>query len=153
MLTHRRTREESVKELSMRQWVLAWMVICGSVTLGQSDHTIPNYVISSGGGSSTSATHSVRATLGEPVTGAGDSPNHSIRAGFFMAVIVPICGADGDSDGDGHIDLDDFKVFSGCMSGPGGDPEGAQCRCFHFDSDTDVDLIDFGFFQRAFTGL
>jgi hypothetical protein len=59
--------------------------------------------------------------------------------------------ADGDSDGDGDVDLVDFACFQLCFSGPGGGlAEG--CESFDFDGDNDVDLVDFGVFQLVFTG-
>jgi len=55
----------------------------------------------------------------------------------------------GDSNGDGIIDLADYVEFAGCMAGPG---EGlvAGCAVFDFDDDSDVDLADFARFQQIF---
>ena len=69
-----------------------------------------------------------------------------------MAVNELVCHSDGDRESDGDIDIDDFKAFANCVSGPGVVPPDAHCECFDFDLDTDVDLVDFGIFQRVFTG-
>jgi hypothetical protein len=60
----------------------------------------------------------------------------------------------GDVDEDGDVDLDDYLFppsFPTCMTGPA-EVAGAECLVFDFDSDTDVDEVDFAVFQSAFTG-
>ncbi len=57
----------------------------------------------------------------------------------------------GDFDDDGDVDLDDFDIFAGCMTGPD-IPTGPGCEPADIDADGDVDLADFGVFQAAFTG-
>jgi hypothetical protein len=59
---------------------------------------------------------------------------------------------DGDYNGDGYVDLDDFAYWGACMTGPGGGLAEPDCAAFDFDSDIDVDLLDFGGFMAAFTG-
>ncbi|MCK4342146.1 MAG: hypothetical protein KAY37_10545 [Phycisphaerae bacterium] len=57
----------------------------------------------------------------------------------------------GDLDGDNDIDLDDFDILAGCLTGP--DVTIApDCEPADLDLDGDVDLADFGLFQTAFTG-
>ena len=56
----------------------------------------------------------------------------------------------GDSEPDGDVDLDDFVRFSGCLSGPSGEPALPHCTAFRFDDDDDVDLGDFAKFQGVF---
>ena len=48
--------------------------------------------------------------------------------------------------------LDDYPLFSGCLTGPGvvADP---GCACPDDDADGDVDLADFARFQQTFAGL
>lgn len=59
--------------------------------------------------------------------------------------------SNGDYNGDGDIDGDDFFALAGCMTGPVGDPPGADCEIFDFplSSDGRVDLADFWAFQRV----
>jgi len=54
----------------------------------------------------------------------------------------------GDYDCDQTVDLTDFANWSSCMTGPHGGPYEAGCEGFDFDGDGDVDLLDFGGFQR-----
>lgn len=57
----------------------------------------------------------------------------------------------GDLDGDGVVDLVDFKQLSDCLTGPGGSLLTA-CEAKDLDLDDDVDLADFASFQEVFTG-
>ena len=59
----------------------------------------------------------------------------------------------GDYDGDGDVDTDDFAYWASCMAGPAGDAvhdEFSPCSAFDFDEDLDVDAQDLGAFQAAF---
>jgi hypothetical protein len=58
----------------------------------------------------------------------------------------------GDCDLDGDTDLDDFVTFSGCVTGPGGDPPGATCACADLNFDNVVDLRDWAVLQTIFAG-
>ena len=65
----------------------------------------------------------------------------------------------GDFDGDGNVDLDDFRAFEDCMAGPQIPPDPPVAGCadacldaFDFDADGDVDLGDFDEFQGLFDG-
>ena len=52
---------------------------------------------------------------------------------------------------DDVVDLEDYRAFSGCLTGPaGGLPR--DCEPADTDLDNDVDLRDFAAFQSAFTG-
>ncbi|MCP4247435.1 MAG: hypothetical protein GY778_10345 [bacterium] len=57
----------------------------------------------------------------------------------------------GDADADGDLDLDDWSVLYGCLTGPDVVPP-AGCSVFLWDGDSDVDLVDVAGFQAAFTG-
>ncbi len=86
-----------------------------------------------------------------------DNPNNSVtEAGVDGVVVVDITCRElgrGDFDGDGDADLDDYKSWDGCMTGPGLGPIGdPACGAFDFDGDRDVDLEDFERFQSAFGG-
>ncbi|MCK4658588.1 MAG: carboxypeptidase regulatory-like domain-containing protein [Phycisphaerae bacterium] len=63
----------------------------------------------------------------------------------------------GDWDDDGDVDLFDYAVFLGCISGPWEAPgfvmPSQDCLdVFDFNADADVDLGDFAAFQESFTG-
>lgn len=57
----------------------------------------------------------------------------------------------GDCDGDGDVELDDYRCFHDCMTGPGGGA-GGSCSEFDWDIDDDVDLREFADIQNGFTG-
>lgn len=72
-------------------------------------------------------------------------------------LIVPCSYADGDSDLDRVVDLDDAADFVDCLAGPGATPAPAgpitvqQCLdAFDFDADKDVDGADAAALQRRF---
>ncbi len=57
----------------------------------------------------------------------------------------------GDYDGNGILELDDYKQWPTCATGPGG-PFASGCGVLDFQTDGDVDLADFGRFQKDFGG-
>ncbi len=57
---------------------------------------------------------------------------------------------DGDADCDGVVDLSDYSVFAGCMSGPGVSCA-PGCEAMDLDEDSDVDLLDFARLEERFT--
>jgi len=87
---------------------------------------------------------------------AMDNPNNSKTEGGLDAVSIfdlsCFAAPNGDFDGDGDVDLDDFASWDDCMTGPDDPPYGEGCAAFDFDTDYDVDLTDFAAFQEAFTG-
>jgi hypothetical protein len=58
----------------------------------------------------------------------------------------------GNSDGDGDVDLFDYGKLLPCLMGPGTIPVAQDCGIFDAEADDDVDLADFALFQRLFTG-
>ncbi|MBN1490201.1 MAG: hypothetical protein JXA69_09805, partial [Phycisphaerae bacterium] len=78
--------------------------------------------------------------------------NYSASGDFTVGSTGPATWIDGDSDGDGDVDLSDFGVFSQCFNGPNRAPAGANCDGSDFDTDNDVDLSDFGVFSQCFNG-
>jgi len=59
----------------------------------------------------------------------------------------------GDFDTSGTVGLFDFRYFDECRANSGPNVNaGPGCRWADMDADTDVDLLDFGAFQIAFTG-
>jgi hypothetical protein len=69
-------------------------------------------------------------------------------AALILEVIEPP-PIPGDGNGDGVVDLADYRYFQDCMAGPNAVPDPmlmtvSECRqIFDFDTDTDVDLFDF----------
>ncbi len=57
----------------------------------------------------------------------------------------------GDFNGDGRANLSDFVVLQACLGGPG-DNVTPTCRMTDLDPNGDIDLGDFGAFQRSFGG-
>ncbi len=57
----------------------------------------------------------------------------------------------GDSDGNGRVDLADFQALLPCTCPPGPHALDMACQPFDMDFDLDVDLSDFGTFQRNFS--
>lgn len=53
----------------------------------------------------------------------------------------------GDFNCDQRIDLDDFRYWVNCITGPTGGDYASGCQSFDFDADGDVDLSDFGAYQ------
>jgi hypothetical protein len=56
----------------------------------------------------------------------------------------------GDLDGDSDVDIDDFTIFAGCLSGPQV-PYAPDCSRADLAADGDIDLADFAEFQWAMT--
>jgi autotransporter-associated beta strand protein len=97
------------------------------------------------------------ATLTIAPAGADD-------AGAYRCVVLNGCGSaasstanvtvsecQGDCNGDGQVDLDDFGYFGACMDGPAfGTANG--CQCLDLDGDEGVTLADFARFQTNVTG-
>lgn len=57
-----------------------------------------------------------------------------------------------DLDGDCDVDLDDLQTFVACAAGPALPQSSPGCGRTDFDGDGDTDSVDFGYFQRAWTG-
>ncbi len=70
---------------------------------------------------------------------------------FVSAFSLPVQAAPGDLDQDGDVDGADYVLFRGCIAGPQTPVVNASCANAHFDADSDVDLVDIGGFQDAFT--
>jgi hypothetical protein len=82
------------------------------------------------------ATNNTRAVVGYLVDNAG------------VNVDIP----DGDYDADGDVDSDDYDVFVGCFTGPGGPPAASACDFFDLDTDGDVDCADWDLLSAVWTG-
>ncbi len=58
----------------------------------------------------------------------------------------------GDHDHDGDVDHVDLAAFVGCVSGAAVEQTEPACAWAQLDEDEDVDLSDFGVFQRCYSG-
>jgi hypothetical protein len=58
----------------------------------------------------------------------------------------------GDLDGNGEINLNDYALLEGCLTGPGGGALPPGCSEADLDGNGTVDLGDVAIFQRLFEG-
>jgi hypothetical protein len=61
------------------------------------------------------------------------------------------CTHEGDHNGDGTVDLNDYAAWPGCLTGPDMGPYPEGCGTFDFDLDDDLDAADFSNLQRVFS--
>lgn len=66
----------------------------------------------------------------------------------YRILDLHLFGTPGDWDGNGSVDLADYRQFTRCFMGPGAVPLTPGCTTFDFDGDADVDLRDFAEGQR-----
>jgi hypothetical protein len=78
-------------------------------------------------------------------TGNGSAPIVDMGAYEFVP-LIPF-----DFDGNGRVDEVDFAAMRSCVSGPG-IPLAPGCDSKNLDGDSDIDLDDFGLFQRCYSG-
>ncbi|MBL8880732.1 MAG: hypothetical protein JNG88_16585, partial [Phycisphaerales bacterium] len=70
--------------------LMALLWIGGSSAFADSE--ITRHVFSAGGGTATSAHHSVRATLGQPTAGNASSFHHDVGSGFWAGQSESVLG-------------------------------------------------------------
>ncbi len=85
-------------------------------------------------------------TIGQPDAGVLRGGEFALFGGFWFGQSPCDCNEDG------GINLFDYGDFEACASGPDGGLVGPSCACFDLDGDKDVDLADYGEFQRRFGG-
>ena len=79
-------------------------------------------VISSGGGSGSSASYNLSGTIGQTATGGGSSASYPLAHGFWQDFGSPTCcDLPGDIDNSGSVDISDLTYYVDYMFG-GGDP-------------------------------
>ncbi len=106
---------------------------------------------------------------GQPISGA-TSPVYTIPSvsmadvGIYTAVVSNTCGSvttppatltvqlppSGDFDLDCNVDLTDFALFDGCITGPV-DPILPGCENMDLDANDRIDILDFAILQTTFT--
>jgi len=84
-------------------------------------------------------------TFGQPDAGVLAGGDFELTGGFWFRL------APGDGNEDGAVNLYDYSDFLGCMTGPGGLPDGG-CEAFDVDKSEFIDLYDFAVLQTTFTG-
>jgi hypothetical protein len=143
------TRKPNIDGLAAT--ILLSLGLC-STALAQDDFDLDWWTLDGGGAVfTTGGDFELSGTIGQPDAGDVMTGGAFELTGGFWAGRVPGPGIPGDCDGDGDVDLDDYALFAGCLSGPQGGIT-ADCGCFDDDRDLDVDLLDFVAFQLAFTG-
>ena len=95
-------------------------------------------------------------------TGGADGKRQSLNDQGMLAIVLQFTDGTegvfrisppvfGDGDQDGDVDLADWSLMAGCLTGPdGGLPP--DCSAFDLDADGDVDLVDHRLFQQLFQG-
>ena len=82
-------------------------------------------------------------------------------AGSSFNVLVSALFIPGDFDHNGYVDAADLDIFLACGTGPAGayaasgcslSPDGEGYVAADLDRDHDVDQVDFGVFQRCYSG-
>lgn len=119
------------------------------------EFSIPWYSIDAGGGRSTAAPDTdVVSVIGQPDAGILTGAGYTLSGGFLPLPAGEVIF--GDCDGDGDVDLFDYRALQACFTGPKEAPDfpgmDPGCECYDLQEDGDVDLIDGLLFQLAFTG-
>ncbi|MCB9849571.1 MAG: thrombospondin type 3 repeat-containing protein [Phycisphaerales bacterium] len=122
-----------------------YRLAAGSLGIDAADHDA--YVANGGGSTDLNGDLRTYDDPGTTDTGAGAVTYLDMGAYEFQGAVT--CGAAGDADGDGDVDVADYARFATCMSGPSGGI-GSNCECLDLDADGDVDMRDFAEFQMLF---
>lgn len=105
-----------------------------------------------GGGAmnATGGNFSLSGTIGQPDAGLMSGGNYTLVGGFWGVGSchgnVPV-----DFDHDCDVDFADLSYLSSCAAGPAGAIPPA-CSNADLDSDGDTDQVEFGVWQRCFSG-
>ncbi len=68
----------------------------------------------------------------------------------FHVRAISCTSVQGDADGDGDVDLADYRRFRPCLSGPLNPPSDPACAPYDWNPNGRIDLLDFGIFQNLF---
>lgn len=77
---------------------------------------------------------------------AADDPRDSLTEAAideFRVSVLPCPAVFGDADGNGAVDLADYSVLGGCLTGPGAIAQSGRCIPVDFDGNLTIDLRDF----------
>ncbi|MCB9850354.1 MAG: hypothetical protein H6817_06575 [Phycisphaerales bacterium] len=87
---------------------------------------------------------------GHPGTDFGE---YELYIAAFRPMPMPECNTPfADNDGDGDVDLRDYKAIQQCVSGGAGPMLPEDCICFDRDHDGDIDAFDAAEFANCVTG-
>ncbi|UCE59406.1 MAG: VCBS repeat-containing protein [Phycisphaerales bacterium] len=78
--------------------------------------------------------------------------NWGATYGNYLYYNINPLGGDGDFDGGGVVDYDDYLAFADCFTGPDNGPVAEGCEPGDFDFDDDIDCVDWYEFVMAWTG-
>lgn len=112
------------------------------------------YTIDGGGEMfSTGGNFELSGTIGQSDAGMTMSGGQFELAGGFWPGVVPrdVVPVPGDLDFDGDVDIYDFEILNGCLTGPEV-VYPVNCDVADLDMDGNVDLEDFAMFQEFFDG-
>lgn len=132
----------------LRICVIATVILASTVLAGFE----LNWSTIDGGGAmnATGGNFSLSGTIGQPDAGVMAGGNYHLVGGFWG---VGACYGDVpvDFDEDCDVDFADFAYLSGCAAGPAGVIVPA-CSDTDLDNDGDTDQVEFGIWQRCFSG-
>jgi len=111
------------------------------------DLSIERHTIGGGITRGTGGAFELSGTLGQADTGVMTGGSLTISGGFWFGQVPCDCNYDA------GVNLLDYDGFRACLSGPGGGIIDPVCACFDLDTDDDVDMLDFGALEAAFTPL
>ena len=154
-LAELRLNDHPVGEIPMAASGLAdeWVVVADVgpwLTTGVNWLTIQTPASDLGGAVIFSARVSIWPEADAPEVAEDQATEHAAAEGIFDCVGFT-CRPRGDWDSDHYVDLFDYSRFTECLSGAGLRVSG-ECEYADFDCDGQVDLVDVGLFQVAFTG-
>lgn len=114
----------------MKKFLTPLFVLMTTAALAQS-YDLSWHTINGGGGTSTSGTLTLSATIGQsdatpPPSMSGGS--FQLTGGFWSGAPSATCTLLGDMNHDGRVDGEDIQLFVTCVMGAGG-----SCGCADFD--------------------
>ena len=89
--------------------------------------------------------------VGQTGIGTAGATGYRAAFGFITCVAEVPAPVAGDCDHNGILGLGDLVDFTDCMAGPIAAPE-PGCYCADFNSDGQIDLLDFAHMQELLTG-